>query len=111
MVMMTEGSANGMVMLERSVGERTTSDELFDIMEMRPKWWQEAACRRQPLEIFFPADARSSRPAKIICGVCPVRQQCLDYALQADPPLKGIFGGMTEQERRTARRMAGSAAS
>ncbi len=93
--------------LERSLCEGSTADELFDLMSLRPSWWSEAACRRQPLEVFFPADARSSRQAKNICNVCKVRQQCLEYTLAADPPLKGIFGGMTEQERRSYRRLAG----
>lgn len=106
MRMMTEPGVSVSVTLERSISDGTTAEELFDLMEMRPSWWQHAACRRHPIEVFFPADARSSRAAKIVCGGCPVREECLEYALATDPPLKGIFGGMTEQERRAIRRLA-----
>lgn len=104
---MQEQSGAGAMFLERAVAESTTADELLGLMDLRPAWWKQAACRRQPLEVFFPLDARSSRTAKSICAVCAVRDQCLEFALAAEPPLKGIFGGTTEQERRTLRCLAG----
>ena len=66
-----------------------------------------AACRRVDPEVFFPAaesgpryEARV-RIAKAVCAGCPVREQCLTWALSALPD--GIAGGMTEQERRIER--------
>jgi hypothetical protein len=66
-----------------------------------------AACRAVDPEVFFPAaesgpryEARV-RIAKAVCAGCPVREQCLTWALSALPD--GIAGGMTEQERRTKR--------
>ena len=103
---MQDRTSAGTVALERSIGAATTADELLALMEMRPDWWNQAACRRQPIEVFFPPDARSSRAAKAICATCAVRMECLDYAIAADPPLKGIFGGTTEQERRSMRCVA-----
>jgi WhiB family transcriptional regulator, redox-sensing transcriptional regulator len=103
---MQDRTGAGAVALERSIGGTSTADELLSLMDMRPEWWKQAACRRQPLEVFFPPDARSSRAAKAICATCVVRTQCLDYAMGADPPLKGIFGGTTEQERRSMRFVA-----
>jgi WhiB family transcriptional regulator, redox-sensing transcriptional regulator len=100
---MQDQSGAGGVTLERAVSETTTADELLGLLDLRPGWWKQAACRRQPLEVFFPLDARSSRAAKAICAVCCVRGQCLEFAMKADPPLKGIFGGTTEQERRALR--------
>jgi WhiB family redox-sensing transcriptional regulator len=57
--------------------------------------------------LFFPPtyaerkeerDAREAR-AKSICAECPVRAECLDYALSIREP-HGIWGGLTEAERR-----------
>jgi hypothetical protein len=66
-----------------------------------------AACRDIDPELFFPAaedgpehDAQV-RAAKAVCASCPVRSQCLAWALDALP--YGIAGEMTEQERRTER--------
>jgi WhiB family redox-sensing transcriptional regulator len=41
--------------------------------------------------------------AKRICIGCPVRQECLDYALVSNQRF-GIWGGLTEEERRPVRR-------
>ncbi|GAA3250896.1 hypothetical protein GCM10017691_63230 [Pseudonocardia petroleophila] len=63
-----------------------------------------AACRSVDAEIFFPAavagpelEAQVSL-AKTVCVGCPVREQCLTWALTHQPD--GIAGGMTEHERR-----------
>ena len=59
---------------------------------------------------FFPVSdvgpgARQTEQAKAVCARCPVRAQCLEYAL--DNALDhGIYGGTTESERRTLRRQA-----
>jgi WhiB family redox-sensing transcriptional regulator len=71
-------------------------------------WRQGAACRDQDPELFFPLTdlgpgARQADRAKAVCARCPVRTECLDYAL--DNGLDhGIFGGATETERRELRR-------
>jgi hypothetical protein len=78
-----------------------------------------AACRAVDPEVFFPAAESGPRYearvliAKAVCAGCPVREQCLTWALSTLPD--GIAGGMTEHERRTerdrrarARRAAGS---
>ena len=73
-------------------------------------WRHHAACRDEDPELFFPLSeigpgARQVDRAKAICGRCPVRAQCLEYAI--DNGLDhGIFGGTTETERRTLRRRA-----
>jgi WhiB family redox-sensing transcriptional regulator len=41
---------------------------------------------------------------KLICGVCPVVEDCLLYALKSTEPLIGIWGGTTTTERRALRR-------
>ncbi len=46
--------------------------------------------------------------AKAVCDACSVRAQCLDYALAANAQY-GVFGGMSEEERREVRRRVGHA--
>ena len=70
-------------------------------------WKLRAACRGPESALFFPPtvperkedrDAREQR-AKAICAMCPVREECLEYALEIREP-HGIWGGLTEVERR-----------
>ncbi|EID53436.1 WhiB family transcriptional regulator [Saccharomonospora xinjiangensis] len=68
------------------------------------EWWQDAACRDEDPELFFPVSdmgpgARQTARAKAVCARCPVRDQCLRYALENGLD-HGIFGGLTERERR-----------
>jgi WhiB family redox-sensing transcriptional regulator len=49
--------------------------------------------------LFFPPDGASAEPARLICAQCPAREPCLDYALR-NGIVHGIWGGMTERERR-----------
>ncbi|HEV7647286.1 MAG TPA: WhiB family transcriptional regulator [Actinophytocola sp.] len=71
-------------------------------------WRHRAACRDTDPELFFPISAvgpgaRQAAEAKAVCARCPVREQCLRYAL--DNGLDhGVFGGTTERERRALTR-------
>jgi WhiB family redox-sensing transcriptional regulator len=74
----------------------------------RPDWRDNAACRDADPDLFFPADdIRSARAqvktAKLICRGCPVRTTCLSWALGSGQE-HGIWGGLTEDERRWLRR-------
>lgn len=68
------------------------------------RWDELAACATVDPEVFFPLadDMRMSvseiELAKAVCESCPVRGQCLEYALRALP--YGIAGGLTPVERR-----------
>jgi WhiB family transcriptional regulator, redox-sensing transcriptional regulator len=62
-------------------------------------WRQLAACRGVEPDIFYPASDEEADAAKSVCGVCPVRQPCLEYAL-ASRERDGVWGGATEKERR-----------
>lgn len=68
------------------------------------KWDDEAGCQGIDPEVFFP-ERPSDRAleAKAICRGCPVRTQCLEFAL-ATRLDHGVWGGMTEVERRSLRR-------
>jgi WhiB family redox-sensing transcriptional regulator len=66
-------------------------------------WQTDALCAQTDPEAFFPEKGGSTRDAKRICTTCEVKAQCLDYALQNDERF-GIWGGLSERERRRLRR-------
>jgi WhiB family redox-sensing transcriptional regulator len=72
-------------------------------------WRERAACRGADLGLFFPGRGEPAEPARRICASCPVRQPCLDYAISR-AITHGIWGGLTERDRRPLRtRHAGAA--
>ena len=66
------------------------------------RWRELAACRGTGLEVFFPSRGESAAPARQVCAACPVRQPCLDYAI-TNRITHGVWGGLTERERRVLR--------
>ncbi|MGI8773611.1 MAG: WhiB family transcriptional regulator [Actinomycetota bacterium] len=74
-------------------------------------WREDAACLTHPGIVFFgvedlesPAEKRSREDrAKDVCSGCAVKRECLEYALAAREPY-GIWGGLTELERKAALR-------
>ena len=69
-----------------------------------PMGWQERAlCAQTDPEAFFPEKGGSTREAKRICQGCEVRAECLEYALANDERY-GIWGGLSERERRKLKR-------
>lgn len=68
------------------------------------QWRQLAACRGLDPDIFFPTRGESPQSAKAICACCPVRLPCLQDAL-AHPERLGIWGGLSEHERRRYREL------
>lgn len=71
-------------------------------------WRERAACLRVDPDLFFPIG--NSGPtleqideARAVCGRCPVVEQCLDWAMEVGQ-VEGIWGGMTESERRAMKR-------
>ena len=65
-----------------------------------------ALCAQTDPEIFFPEKGGSTREAKKVCAGCEVRAECLAYALNNDERF-GIWGGLSERERRRLKRAAG----
>jgi WhiB family transcriptional regulator, redox-sensing transcriptional regulator len=53
--------------------------------------------------LFFPERGASTKEAKSVCHGCEVRPECLEYALRHGEKF-GIWGGMSERERRRLRR-------
>ena len=68
-------------------------------------WQEDALCAQTDPEAFFPEKGGSTRDAKRICAQCTVRAECLEYALKNDERF-GIWGGLSERERRRLRRRA-----
>ncbi|RZS57425.1 transcription factor WhiB [Microcella putealis] len=68
-------------------------------------WQTDALCAQTDPEAFFPEKGGSTRDAKKICTSCEVRTECLEYALKNDERF-GIWGGLSERERRKLRRRA-----
>jgi WhiB family transcriptional regulator, redox-sensing transcriptional regulator len=76
-----------------------------DAGEERPGWQDRALCAETDPEAFFPEKGGSTREAKRVCGSCEVRAECLEYALESDEKF-GIWGGLSERERRRVKRAA-----
>ncbi|WP_456570482.1 WhiB family transcriptional regulator [Blastococcus sp. SYSU DS0539] len=68
-------------------------------------WQERALCAETDPEAFFPEKGGSTREAKKICTGCEVKADCLEYALANDERF-GIWGGLSERERRRLRRRA-----
>jgi WhiB family redox-sensing transcriptional regulator len=66
-------------------------------------WQQRANCMGVDPDLFFPERGASTREAKAVCRGCVVREECLEYAL-AHGEKFGIWGGLSERERRRLRR-------
>lgn len=68
-----------------------------------PRWQTQGLCRGVNPDLFFPERGASTREAKEVCKGCPVRPECLEYALKTGQKF-GIWGGLSERERRRIRR-------
>jgi WhiB family redox-sensing transcriptional regulator len=71
-------------------------------------WVQQARCRDEDPELFFPIGSTGPaavqvEAAKAVCLTCPVRLDCLEWAL-ATAQDSGVWGGLSEEERRALRR-------
>lgn len=85
----------------------------FDIFEEVPQmteldWRHFAACNDEDPELFFavgkgPAAKAQDQRAKAVCAGCPVRADCLDFALAMGLD-DGVFGGLDRDERRALKR-------
>jgi WhiB family transcriptional regulator, redox-sensing transcriptional regulator len=89
------------------MGRASLAENLEAVVFRDGSWESRAACRGAESAWFVPPMAGESKDqrreresaARRICSDCPVRQECLDYALRVNEPF-GIWGGLTEQERR-----------
>lgn len=78
--------------------------------EEKQAWKSKGNCRGCDPDLFFPQRGQSTKEAKAICNgtgefdVCPVKEQCLDWAVEQNEKF-GIWGGKSERERRVIRRI------
>ena len=85
-------------------GRSMSLDDLFGAAEQ--EWQEQALCAQTDPEAFFPEKGGSTREAKRICQACAVRDECLEDALLNDERF-GIWGGLSERERRRLKRDIG----
>lgn len=83
--------------------------------DVMTNWRNQAACRDEDPDLFFPIGTSGpalvqAEQAKAVCRRCPVREPCLEYALDSGQTL-GVWGGTNETERRALQRRAGRRAS
>ena len=82
--------------------------DLIDVDVLRPHWMQKAACRGQGFDAWFTIDevGGEADAARQVCAGCPVRPECLDYAL--DGRIRhGLWGGLSPRERAALSRRRG----
>ena len=91
--------------INRDSGERVLEDR--DGTDGR-SWQDEANCLGVDPDLFFPERGASTREAKEVCRGCVVRLDCLEYALVNGEKF-GIWGGLSERERRRLRRQRAQA--
>ena len=78
--------------------------DIFGLPEEQ-SWQERALCAQTDPEAFFPEKGGSTLEAKKICVGCEVRGECLEYALANDERF-GIWGGLSERERRRLKKKA-----
>jgi hypothetical protein len=67
-------------------------------------WRELALCAHVDPRVFFPKKGGSAHEAKRICGICPVREECLEITMSIEENLcaserYGVFGGLSPKER------------
>lgn len=78
--------------------------QLVELLATDDLAWQDLAnCRGADPDLFFPERGASTRTAKGICRECSVRLECLEFAIVSSEKF-GIWGGLSERERRKIRR-------
>jgi len=77
--------------------------DLTPMLGDEDQWQERALCAQTDPEAFFPEKGGSTREAKRICLGCEVKDSCLEYALANDERF-GIWGGLSERERRRLKR-------
>ena len=75
----------------------------LDVDSTDRHWQERANCLGVDPDLFFPERGASTREAKEVCRGCEVRHDCLEFALQNGEKF-GIWGGLSERERRRIRR-------
>ena len=75
------------------------NDFLAELAGEEQRWQTRALCAQVDHEMWYPEKGGATKDAKRICGMCPVREECLEYALAREERY-GVWGGKSERERR-----------
>lgn len=78
-----------------------TAEEIGTVYDV--SWQNYANCLGVNPDLFYPERGASTKEAKAVCAVCVVRDECLEFSLVNGEKF-GIWGGMSERERRRIRR-------
>lgn len=77
---------------------------LLELLTARPAWHADALCHEPHPEVtWFPTKGESPEPAKAICRSCLVVGECRAWALDQDANLHGVWGGLSQLDRRRLR--------
>jgi WhiB family redox-sensing transcriptional regulator len=106
---MSEAVAMGNTAASTAAGDAATAVEVLEaelaLVDAVVSWQERALCAETDPEAFFPEKGGSTREAKRVCTGCEVKGECLQYALAHDERF-GIWGGLSERERRRLKRRA-----
>jgi len=90
-------------------GTPDTTTRVGEPGEPAENWQDDANCLGVDPDLFFPERGASTREAKEVCRGCVVQGDCLEFALQNGEKF-GIWGGLSERERRRIRRQRAATA-
>lgn len=76
---------------------------VLDAFPTPPEWVESALCAQIDPDYWFPEKGAAVPAAKRVCARCPVQQECLETAMENDERF-GVWGGLSESERRQLRR-------
>jgi WhiB family redox-sensing transcriptional regulator len=76
-----------------------TEDQLTPEYDAEHAWMLAGLCRDRDPSFFFPSDGVGVDHARRVCSTCPVKAECLEYALRYRIE-HGVWGGASERERR-----------
>ena len=82
--------------------DRTLAAQLIE-HKLTVEWQQKALCAQTDAETFFPKKGQYPARAKAICERCEVKTDCLATAVLSKHNHFGVWGGLTERERRLIR--------
>lgn len=82
---------------------------LWEALNVDQEWRQHGRCLHAEPDLFYPLKGGSPEPAKRICNgtgdqpPCPVREECLEWAMKTGE-VHGVWGGKSKEQRRKLRK-------
>ena len=94
-----------MTKITSTLGETPNLDQTLNLLLQLPSYFSDAACAEAKPQIFDGETLRDVLEAKKVCGLCPIKNLCLDWAAMTQD--SGVWGGMTPLERKKHNRGKG----